>query len=78
MQIEVTNRRNQHGVKDSCDQYRTICGEHYIQWAYDFNKEMINSYRGAGLKCYVVKGELYIRKSDVDAAVAIDKSREAH
>jgi hypothetical protein len=39
---------------------------------------MINSYRGAGLKCYVVKGELYIRKSDVDAAVAIDKSREAH
>jgi hypothetical protein len=77
MQIEITNKRNEHGVKYSADQYRTINGEHYICWMFYVDAEIVEAYRAAGLKCRAIKGELYLRNSDIDAAVAIDKSKAA-
>lgn len=70
-QIAITNKRNQNGVKASCDQYRTFNGEHFICWSWDFDAEMIAEYRAAGIKVRVVKGEMYIRHADIEKAKSL-------
>jgi hypothetical protein len=70
--IAITNQRNQNGVKDSCDQYRTINGEHWIDWTWDFNDEIIAKYRAAGVRVRVIKGEMYIRHADMEKAKQVN------
>lgn len=52
---------NNNGVKDSIDQYRNINGVHYICWTWDnaiFDEEKRKA-QELGLKCRIIKGELY-------------------
>jgi len=70
-EIQITNKRNQHGVKNSCDQYRTIKGEHYIQWTSDFDEKMVAEYRVAGVKVRIIGGEMYIRQGDTQKALTL-------
>lgn len=74
MQTHINNKRNEHGVKYSSDQYRTINGEHYIQWTSDFNDETVKGYRVAGVKVMVIKDEMYIRHADMNKALQLPET----
>lgn len=55
---------NKHGIKDSCDQYRNINGIYFEHWTSNnaiFEEEKVKAKR-LGLKCRVIKGELYREK----------------
>lgn len=75
MQSQTNNKRNQNGVKNSCDQYRTINGERWIQWTSNFNQQTVKLYRAAGVKVRVVGGdELFIRQVDADNALKVKEN----
>jgi hypothetical protein len=72
-EIQINNKRNQNGVKDSANMYRTFGGEHFIQWTSDFNAEMVATYRAAGVKVRVVKDEMFIRQADTEKALRVSE-----
>jgi hypothetical protein len=73
----MKNYRNQAGVKDASDCYRTFKGEHYTAWTSFPSEERIAAYRAAGLKCRRLGDELFMRAIDCDEAHEIDKKRES-
>ena len=73
-EIAITNQRNKHGVKDSCHQYRTINGQHYMQWTSNFNDDTVKAYRAAGVRVRVIKSEMYIRHADVEKALQLPEA----
>jgi hypothetical protein len=68
----VRNGRNQYGVKDQIDCYRTIKCEHFIAWISYPSSERIKAYRTAGVKCRRYGDELYIRAADKQRAIDVD------
>lgn len=69
---EITNRRNHFGVKNSCDLYRNIEGELWVQWTSEWVTERAFEYRKNGIGARVIKGELFIRESDREKATQLD------
>lgn len=63
---------NRSGVKDASDMWRTINGEHYIQWMSFPTDERVKGYRAAGVKCRRIGAELFVRQADKDKARAYD------
>lgn len=78
MQIEVTNKRNDSGVKNSSDQYRTFNGQHYICWMSYINDDLITAYKKAAVRIRRIKSDLYVHHLDIDRALEVDKSRNYH
>jgi len=60
--------RNQHGVANSCDQYRTIDGLRWNQWASCLTSAVVNLYKRSGVRCRYIKNELYVHPHDVALA----------
>lgn len=75
MQVEISNKRNEHGVKYSCDQYRTFNRHHYVCWMSFINDDLIKAYRAAGVRVRRIKEDLYVHRMDTDEAAKVDKSR---
>ncbi|CDV96336.1 Hypothetical protein DPCES_5338 [Desulfitobacterium hafniense] len=59
--LKPTFKFNSDGVKSSCDQYRNIDGIHYECYASDPGTfdEVRAEAKQKGLKCRMIKGELY-------------------
>jgi len=76
MYMELSNNRNKHGVKDSCNQYRNINGVFYECYATDpCNFEAaIKECNELGLKYKIIKTQLfrerkcshYLRKNKIE------------
>ncbi len=67
-----TNRRNQHGVKASCDCYRTIKGHEFQAWTSCPSADRIAAYRAAGVRCRRFKDELFVHVWDTEEAAKVD------
>lgn len=63
--------------KASSEQYRTFHGEHYIAWLIYPTLERIAAYRAAGIACAKRGVDLYVRESDADTALKLDRDAEA-
>lgn len=72
-----TNRRNRHGVKDSCDMYRTINGAEYGCWSIYPTPECIAAYRKAGVRVARRGEHLFVHHMDEAEAKAVDRASEA-
>jgi len=59
---------NQHGVKSSCDQWRTVNGRHFSHWTSDGVEEAAVALRKAGVRCRRFGGELYVDQDDLAKA----------
>lgn len=46
-----SEERNDHGVKDCCDIYRTVAGERWSQYSDYPGDDRVKAYRAAGLRC---------------------------
>lgn len=63
---QITNRRNENGVKSSIDLYRTIKGERFVCWsAGEATAETAKQYRAAGIRARFMAGELFVHADDV-------------
>lgn len=64
---EITNKRNQNGVKSFCDQYRFFDGEHYVcEISGQINAaEMAQKFRSQGAKVRRLGDDVYVRLSDI-------------
>jgi hypothetical protein len=69
---QLTNRRNQNGVKASCDLYRHFNGELFVAWLIYPTAERIAAYRAAGVRCRRLKQDLFIHDDDRNLARDID------
>lgn len=71
---EIVKRetRNRHGVKESCDQYRTIKGAHHVAWSVNPSAERIAAYKAAGVRCALRGDDLYVHHMDTDDAATVD------
>jgi len=56
-----SNKRNENGVKSSCNMYRNINGVHYQQWTYETEKFECEKQiaKSLGLKTKIIQGELF-------------------
>lgn len=77
MDIEKSNHRNAHGVKESCDQYRTIKGAHHIAWSVNPSADRVVAYRAAGVRCALRGDDLYVHHMDTDDAARVDAGTDA-
>lgn len=64
MQIELTNRRNENGVKNSSDQYRVIGGELYVCVSFGQinSTEIAEGLRAEGKKVRRINDDVYVRQ----------------
>lgn len=67
-----TNRRNSHGVKASCDCYRTIKGHEYQAWMSCPSTDRIAAYRAAGVRVRRFGEELFVHVWDTEEAGKVD------
>jgi hypothetical protein len=67
MQIEITNKRNGNGVKDSSNQYRTFGGEHYscVSSGQNNAAEIARRYKNQGIKVRRIGDDVYVRAIDL-------------
>ena len=65
--------RNQHGVKESINCYRTIGGYRYDAWLSAPSKDRIAAYREAGIRCRRFGEELFVHQLDTDMAAQVDR-----
>jgi hypothetical protein len=77
MKRERTNRRNSHGVKASCDCYRTIKGHEYQAWTSCASDDRIAAYRKAGVRCRRFGDELFVHVFDTEEAARVDMTCDA-
>jgi hypothetical protein len=61
---EKTGRRNEHGVKDANDCWRTIGGVRWNHWMSCHSASVIRLYRDAGLRVRRFGEELYMHPED--------------
>lgn len=71
------DERNDAGVKDCCDVYRTVAGERWSQYSDYPGDDRVKAYRTAGLRCRKLKMSdgyvaLIMHPSDWDRAGRID------
>lgn len=67
METKPTFKKNNYGVKSSCDMYRNINGIHYIHYTSnpdDFEKVKAEAKKD-GLKTKMINNELFIEKKNV-------------
>ena len=61
---QITNKRNQHGVKDQSDCYRTINGQHYECWFDGRTDEFLNKQKKEliekGYRVLKIKDSLFV------------------
>lgn len=69
--LEKRNRRNDAGVKNSADLYRTFNGDHYPQYAIDASNEYVARLRAAGVRCRRLGQELFVHNGDIALAGTI-------
>lgn len=74
---EKRNHRNDHGVKESYDQYRTIKGAHHVAWSVNPSMDRIAAYRAAGVRCALRGDDLYVHHMDTDIAGTVDGIEDA-
>lgn len=70
----ATNRRNEHGLKNTGETYRTINGVEYIAWYVYVTPERVALMREKGIRCRRFGEVLYIDHRDEDQARDVDKS----
>jgi hypothetical protein len=58
-----SNKRNEHGVKYSCDQYRNIGGIRFVNWMPCNVAGEREKAKAQGLKTRVINGDLYVQES---------------
>ncbi|KAF6596662.1 hypothetical protein G9G39_06250 [Cronobacter sp. EKM101R] len=64
-------RRNQHGVKSSCDTWRTFNGQLYEHFTSCDAELVSEKLRSAGIRCRRVGCELYVHQNDIEKAVVL-------
>lgn len=69
--IEKTNKRNENGVKSSCDLFRTFNGAHFMSWGFAL-PGVIEAYRAGGVRCRRIGFDIFIHHEDKDRAAEID------
>lgn len=70
--LDRTNRRNAHGLKASCDCYRTINDHIYTAWLSCPGTDRIAAYRKAGIRCRRFGDELFVHSNDLARASDVD------
>lgn len=69
----MSSTRNQYGVKDTANCYRTFAGERYIGWTAENVSQRAKLYRSSGLKCRIIGPDLFLRESDSEAAQVLER-----
>jgi hypothetical protein len=65
-------RLNDNGVKDSCDMWRTVKGERYVQWLIWASNERVAAYRERGIRVRRFAGEVFIHHADQAKGQALE------
>lgn len=80
--VEKSNQRNEYGVKNSAELYRTIGGVHYAQYSNSYVEKRVIAYRAAGIRFRSIKydgvPELFVPKEDWDKARQVDEANGWH
>ena len=70
--------RNEHGLKDSIDCYRTIDGVRYYAWLSNPSSSRVTAYRAVGVRCVRRGVELFVHNLDTDTAAEVDSKAEGN
>lgn len=67
MQIEINNKRNDNGVKNSYDQYRTFKGVHFacVSFGQINAAEIAQGYRAQGARVRRIGDDVYVAAEDL-------------
>jgi hypothetical protein len=71
----TTWRRNQHGLKNSIDMYRTFNGVRFNQWTTEQFDGQADMYRRHGIRARKRGDEIYIHPDDEAKAARLDRQR---